>query len=617
MPVIGIPVGQLRALLGVDASPAELLEHLGHLGCDVEGYTELRRVRCAVCGTVYEMTASEEIPPVCDACGASLREHNEPLSPLEVIRMELLAVRPDMFDPGGLARVLRGYLGVETGRPHYEIAPPAFTVHVDPALSRPESYRPEIACGVVENLNLDEDSLKIVMKLQENLHWAIGRDRKQASIGVYDLDRVIPDIYYTVEDPDRFRFVPLGAPAIDDEHAITMREILTKHPKGIGYAHLLCGLARFPVLRDRNGRVLSMPPIINSEDTKVTPATKRFFVDVTGLARRVVERTLNIAVSSMLESIPGSTARAVLIKTQAGERQTPDFTPQEVELDPGNVARILGIEIGPAEIVSALQRMRHDAALERGRVRVSVPAYRNDIMHPIDLVEDVAIAYGYHHIPPTLVPTYTVGQELPIEALAERARALLCGLGFLEVVTLVLTHPEQHDTLLGREPSADVVRIGNPVSQEQTMVRTSLLPGIISTFQHNLTHPLPQRIFEVGEVTLIDPSAETGARDERRLACGIVAPHTGFEEIKAIAEAILREFGITSPTLRDCRRQPFLAGRAAEAWGTGSGGEACLLWFGEVHPEVLERCGLQNPVVLLEGDLEQLGGAGACRVPNA
>jgi phenylalanyl-tRNA synthetase beta chain len=115
MPVVGIPVARLRALLGREIAPEELLRHLGHLGCDVEGFTQLARVRCSACGMIYEMTAQEEVPPLCDSCGARLREACEELPPLEVLRMELLAVRPDMFDPGGLARALRGYLGLETG----------------------------------------------------------------------------------------------------------------------------------------------------------------------------------------------------------------------------------------------------------------------------------------------------------------------------------------------------------------------------------------------------------------------------------------------------------------------------------------------------------------------
>ncbi|MBM3317952.1 MAG: hypothetical protein FJY75_08865, partial [Candidatus Eisenbacteria bacterium] len=168
MPVVGVPLGRLRALLGREIAPEELLRVLGHLGCDVEGYTQLERVRCPGCGAIHERTASEEVPPCCDQCGGALRGQGEELAPLEVVRMELLAVRPDMFDPGGLARALRGYLGLERGAPRYALAEPLLEVRVDPSVGDPRSYRPEIACAVMEGMTLDEEALKIVMKLQEN-----------------------------------------------------------------------------------------------------------------------------------------------------------------------------------------------------------------------------------------------------------------------------------------------------------------------------------------------------------------------------------------------------------------------------------------------------------------
>ena len=605
MPVVGIPVARLRALLGREVAPEELLRHLGHLGCDVEGFTQLARVRCAACGMIYEMTAQEEVPPLCDSCGARLREACEELPPLEVLRMELLAVRPDMFDPGGLARALRGYLGLETGSPRYALAPARARLEVDPRVREAGSYRPWIAAAVMEGIQLDEDTLKIVMKLQENLHWAIGRDRKHASIGVYDFDRVEPDLIYTAEDPDTFRFVPLGGAGAGAERAPTLREILERHPKGVGYAHLLAAFQRYPILKDRRGQVLSMPPIINSEETKVTAETRRFLIDVTGLSERVVSRTLSILVTSLLENLPGATAAAVEIRGPGRERRTtPDFSSQEMILDPREATRILGFEVTPEAAAGLLARMRHDPEpLPDGRLKVRVPVYRNDILHEMDLIEDTAIAYGYHNITPGLVPTFTVGGERAIEAAAERARQLFCGLGFFEVLTLSLTNSEEHDRLLGRPVSEDAVRILNPVSQEQSMLRVSLLPGMLDAFRRNLTQPLPQRIFEVGLITRLDTSAETGARDHHRLACGLVAPRASFEEVKALAEAVLREFA-RQAEFTPYDEAPFLPGRAAEAW-VGPDRRWCLR-FGEVHPEVLERFGIQNPTVLLEGDLAVL-----------
>ncbi len=609
MPVIGIPLERLQTLMRAEPSPDDLLAQLGHLGCDVEGFTTLKRVRCETCGSAIEMTETEDVPPLCENCGGNLREHHSDLPPLDVIRMELLAVRPDMFDPGGLARVLRGYSGTETGAPRYEIGPPALRLTVDPILREADSYRPWIACAVIENAHLDLDSLKIIMKLQENLHWAVGRNRKHASIGVYDLSTLEGEITYTAEDPASFGFTPLGAPGPGAEHAVTMQAILEEHPKGTAYAHLLKGLARYPVLKDARGQVLSMPPIINSEGTKVTVESTRLFIDVTGLGQRVVERTLNIMVSSLLENLPGATAHAVEIVGPGEEqrRVTPDFELQTMKVSPARATRVIGVGIDPERAAELLRRMRHDAAVTgEDEVTVGVPAYRNDILHQIDLIEDLAIAYGYHNIPQSLVPTFTVGRAHPIEELSNRLRVAFQGLGFLEVMTLVLTNHEMHDDALGRARDQGVVEVAHPISSEQTMLRASLLPGLLATLEHNVTQPLPQRIFEVGDVTLLDDAAETGARERRRFACSMIATRCGFEDIKAVAEAVLRELGATWE-LRPVQAPPFLGGRAAEAVWTGSGDVpqgTSILAFGEIHPEVLTRFHLQNPAVLLEGDLE-------------
>ncbi len=218
------------------------------------------------CGYVIELAGKEEVPLNCDRCNAQLRESSAALTelaPLEVVRMELLAVRPDMFDPAGLARAIRGVLGKETGLIEYRVGKPALRLSVEDAVRRATSLRPHIACAVIENVLFDDDSIKLLMKLQENLHWALGRNRKHASIGVYDLDSLEgeTELVYTAEDPS-YAFVPLGAEP--GSKPVSLDRILEEHPKGKAYAQLLQGFDRYPILRTRSGRVLSMPPVINS-----------------------------------------------------------------------------------------------------------------------------------------------------------------------------------------------------------------------------------------------------------------------------------------------------------------------------------------------------------------
>jgi phenylalanyl-tRNA synthetase beta chain len=231
-----------------------------------------RRFRCGRCDNILEITVTENPPVSCERCGTDFRQDASALNELgesDVVRMEQLAVRPDMFDPGGLARVLRHYLELQREPKHYAVSAPELRVVVDPTLSHPESFRPSIACAVVRNVTLDDDVIKVVMKLQENLHWALGRDRKHASIGVYDLDTITgPELSYRSVDPEELSFTPLGYDRDDPKARCTPRRVLQEHPKGKQYARLLEGFARYPLLADAAGTVLSMPPIINSEQTR-------------------------------------------------------------------------------------------------------------------------------------------------------------------------------------------------------------------------------------------------------------------------------------------------------------------------------------------------------------
>lgn len=623
MPVIGIPVEDLRRRIGREMAQDDLLVLLGDLGCDVEGLAVLERRQCVQCGFVMELAGKEEVPLSCDQCQAELRGNPgavRELRSLEVVRMELLAVRPDMFDPAGLARAIRGWLSVETGPVRYAIGPPAATVRVDPSVRRSTSWRPHIACAIVEGVAFDEDSIKVLMKLQENLHWALGRNRKHASIGVYDLDSLQERerFEYLTEDPETFRFLPLGSTETTAAKAPNLQTILEEHPKGRAYAGLLEGFDRYPILRSATGEVLSMPPIINSEATRVHQGSTRLFIDVTGTGSRIANRTLNILVTSLLDYHRTARLRAVTLEgatppdTDGREGATttlvsPDLSAQTVYIDAGRTSRLLGIDTPPAELRLLLERMRHEVQQEDGtRLRVEVPAYRNDILHERDLMEDAAIAFGYRNIPRTLVPSLTVGGDLPATRRAESVRAVLTGLGFIEVMTLLLTSPEQSDRLLGFEGHPASVVLANPISNEQTQLRTSLLPGLLWTLARNRHNPLPQEVFEVAEVTFLEapgsaqpgqgPAADTGAAERLHAGFAQIAAKTGFAEARALLEAVVRELGWPL-RLRAADLPCFITGRCAVVLGPNDVVSGVV---GEVHPRLLEVLGLQNPAIAAE-----------------
>ena len=336
MPIIDMPVDMLLSHItsgddAPDVTVEDLLEILPRMGCEVEEVAETQQYICRICGKIYDRTEAQGPPLNCSNCGADFRQSPaelDDLGPNTVIRLDMLAVRPDIFDPGGMARYVRGFLGVETGLPEYVLTAARLKVKVDPALSNEDSLRPYIACAVVRNVQLDNSTIKMVMNLQEDLHWALGRDRKLASIGVYDLDTLTGEEYhYDAVDPDGLKFVPLGYSPEEPDSLLTPREILQQHKTGQAYAHLLEPLKKYPLLRDSQGTVLSMPPIINSESTRVTMRTQQFFIDVTGLSQRTVDRALNIVVTSLKEIMSQIQVECVMIESPDGVRITPDLSP--------------------------------------------------------------------------------------------------------------------------------------------------------------------------------------------------------------------------------------------------------------------------------------------------
>lgn len=607
MPVVGFPLDEFFGHLGTTLPTERLVDELHRFGCEIEGRLVVVRYRCARCAALSEAPEGEPAPSLCDGCGADLRGQNPAIAgKVETLKLDMLAVRPDLFDPPGLARAMAGFLGLKQGAPRYRIEPGDWTVAVDPALASAATHRPRIACATVHNVRFSEATLRSLMKLQEQIHWALGRDRKLASIGVYDLAQVQgPALRYRTIPRDGLRFVPLGGDRHRPDAALTPEQILAEHPKGKAFAWLLDGWPAVPLLQDGGGQVLSMPPIINSEATKVTGATTDLFVDVTGLNDRQIDRALAIIVTSLLESNPGASARSVGIQYGDQQRTTPDLAAQRVEFDPAAACRLLGITATESEVAGLLRRMRHDAESRSGRVVVDVPAFRSDVMHSRDLVEDLAIAYGYDQIPDRLETAATYGTPLPQAELATAARRALTGLGLLEVMTLQLTNEIATFERCGLPASDDFVQLAHPISVDQTMVRTSTIPGLLETLALNLGHPYPQRLFEVGHCTRLAAQHEAGAGEFLVAAVVLAGDGFGLADIRAVVDALLGELGRGNASryrLEPSTARLFVPGRGAEI-------HAGAHWFGrfgEVHPAVLEAHRIIHPVAVMELRLEAL-----------
>ncbi len=503
------------------------------------------------------------------------------------LKLEVTHNRPDLLSPEGVARVLKGFLGMEVGLPRYEPSASEVTVEVDRSV---KPIRPFIVAGVVTKVKLTDEIVASLMQVQEKLHASLCRNRRRGSIGVYDLDTIEPPVRYTTTLPDDIRFVPL-----EFDRELTPAQILREHPKGIEYGAIMREWPRYPLLVDSRGVVLSIPPIVNSESTRVTSKTRQLFIDVTGEDERVANQSLTILTTGLAER--GFELQSVAVKYPHRRVRTPDLRPRRHRLNARNANEFIGLNLKPRGIAKIAERMRYGIADIWGdTLTLLAPPYRSDLMHEVDIIEDIAIGYGYDRLEPTLPKVVTTGERTPIEQLSERARRVLTGLGFMEVMTYTLTNPRTNFELM--RARGEAAEIANPVSEEYTIIRNSLLPCLLSVLRANRRNSLPQRVFEVGNVAVLDEGVETGVRNVRRAAAAVIGEGAGFTYIKAVAEALLRELGIARG-VRPMEHPSFLEGRVAEFLSDGKS----LGVVGEIHPEVILGFELEHPVAMFEFDL--------------
>ncbi|MGB9854293.1 MAG: phenylalanine--tRNA ligase subunit beta [Candidatus Bathyarchaeales archaeon] len=510
----------------------------------------------------------------------------------DYLKVEYNPNRIDFCSYAGMARALKGFMEWETGLPKYEAEEPTATLIIDEAVA---DVRPYMLAAIVRNIRLDEDAVVELMDMQEDLHWGIGRDRKKASIGIHNLDVVKPPFKYTAVEPESVKFVPLGK-----TEAMTPKEILEKHEKGVDYRHLVNWAHLYPLLVDRDGNVLSMPPIINGELTRVSVETRNLFLDVTGPSYDAVEKSLNVLATALADM--GATIEKVYVKYPDHTVVSPSFEPEKMRLRVDYANRLLGIKLSDEEAVKCLKKCRLGAEKTgEGVLEVAIPPYRIDILHEVDLVEEVAIGYGYYRLKPTIPKAVTVGEKHPVCVVADKTRQIMVGLGFIEVMNFTLTNERVHYEFMRVKPE-NPVKIANPVSLEYTVMRQMLLPGLMKNLAENKHESFPQRFFEVSDVAKINPRLETMC--ERRLHVAAVSSHStaNFTEMKSFCEAFLANMGVESWQIKEAKHPSFLDGRTAAIYTKNKR----VGVLGEIHPEVLNNFELENLTTAFEIDLETL-----------
>jgi phenylalanyl-tRNA synthetase beta chain len=503
----------------------------------------------------------------------------------DAVTIEVNPDRADMLSAEGIARALRGFLEIQPGAPKYRVERSNWQAIVDSSVAK---VRPYLACGIAHNISLTTELIAELMQFQERLTSTFGRNRKKTSIGLYVLDLIKPPIHYRAVPPDTIRFLPLGF-----EKAMSAEQILREHPKGQEFASILEGQARYPVLVDAGGQVLSLPPIINSNDLgRIVETTRNIFVEVTGTHKLTTLQTLNIMTTALAER--GGTISTVDTVYPDHSERLPDLSLQQRDVPLAFINQMIGYSLDTSTVARCLGRMRMDCAPSGDGVCVGIPSYRVDILHDVDIVEDVAIGYGFNRIEATLPRTMTIGSETPKTTLLRTIRDLMVGLGYQEVRCYVLTNAKVLFEKMNR-PVEEVVEIANPKSLEYHLARSSLLPGLLSFLAENTAEELPHRVFEVGDVILVDSKAETCTRTVTHLAATTADSRVDLTRQKAELYSLLRNLGLSCEVV-PVKNPSFIEGRVG-AVRVGPQGVGIL---GEVHPSVLTNFGIEAPCVGFE-----------------
>jgi phenylalanyl-tRNA synthetase beta chain len=506
--------------------------------------------------------------------------------------------RSDLWGVEGLTRALRGYIGQEKGIKQYAVGKSAVEVTVNPELF---GIRPYICCSVIKDIHLCDDIIKGIMHLQDKLDQTQGRSRQKTSIGIYNLDLIKPPIVYTAVKPEDVEFVPLGF-----TEKMGLNQILGRHPKGVEYGHIVKRNPLYPMLYDSEGKVLSFPPIINSNDLgKITEESRNLLVEVTGTLHKTVLNTLNLVTLALIDR-GGKAFSATIHYPKSSEYTmdtvvTPDFSNRRFELSVAETNRLLGLKLSAKEIsgllgVAGLGVEKVDADY----LTVLVPCYRVDVMHQVDIIEDVAIAYGYNNITPLWRELPTTGKAKPDQPLINVARDLMVGLGYQEVLNTTLTDKETLFQKMNVAPTP-VIELADPKVITMTCLRNLLLPGLMEFLSINQSVEFPQKIFELGKVTLPDQTRETRTRDEEWIAAVTAHPNANFSEIKSALDSFMANFGVEWQ-IKETSHPSFIEGRVGKI--IVGGAEVGVV--GEVNPVVLEAWKLENPAAAFELNFQTL-----------
>lgn len=519
------------------------------------------------------------------------------------LKIEIPANRYDMLCIEGIAQLLNEFLS-NTPRPNFRyLCEPQTTLTIKESTSK---VRPYASAAILRNIKFTKRSYDSFISLQDKLHTNLCRNRTLVAMGTHDLDKLRGPFTYELLPPSEFSFVPLN-----QTKKMTGAEMMQFYEldKNLGkYLHIIKDSPLYPVILDSEGTVGSMPPIINSDHSKITLDTRNVFLDITGTDRTKVEVVVNqlVAMFSKYCDEPFTVEPVQIISEHNNEsRIQPQLDPRIMSCSKEYINSCLGLELSTQDISKLLVKMSLKVVGSEGdRLDVEIPITRPDVLHQCDIMEDAAIAYGYNILPESKNKvTSLTSRPLPINKISDILRIATAQAGWSEVMPLTLcSHDENFKFLKLVDDNKTAVKLANPKTVEYQVVRTTLLPGILKTIKENRKHSLPIKIFEAGDIVLKDDSLERGAFNQRNWAAIYVGKTSGFEYVQGLLSKIMQTMRV--PWLEDTNSKAkgfyikqddsystFFPQRGAKIYLRLKDGEEIkeIGKIGVLHPEVLNN----------------------------
>ena len=503
------------------------------------------------------------------------------------IRIEYSPNRPDYSTDIGIELGLEGLLGIKKGIQKTNIKKQGkFEIKVDPSVSK---IRPFVTGVIARNGTIDDETIKQLMNMQEDLHFGIGRKRKKSSIGLHDLDRISFPLNYTTSTRGH-SFVPLNS---ESKH--TIDQILSETEVGKNYGWILGDSKNVPIIVDSEGTTISFPPIINASVTAVTTKTKNVLVEVTSLDKDAAEDMLSVVVAIL--QMAGF--EIIQLTISGGKNSTPRLNSRKIQYDTRLTEQILGLNISPSAMTSSLKKCRLDAIQKGTKIQCTIPRYRFDVFGPMDIVEEIALGYGIDNLTPKLSPSQKLGEKSLMTKKLDIVSKITVGFGFTEALNSSLTSKKILFDFLNRD-SSQMISVIDSKSQEHTILRDTILPGLIENLSKNIHESYPQKLFEVGTVF----SKAKPIHEAINLAGVIAYKESNYSEMKSILQSILKTgFKIDSKTKTPKDNvTTFANGRHSDIFV----GEKSVGTIGEINSDVLDNFKIRTSVVGFEIKLSGL-----------